>query len=98
MHGRRAGGDLSRHDARAAGLRSAQRAQGHQSADAGAVGLQGQECAGADDGEDGKLYSIARYVELEGVGHLVNLERPAAFNAALDHFLKAHAAATQETA
>jgi 3-oxoadipate enol-lactonase len=30
----------------------------------------------------------ARYVELEGVGHLVNLERPAAFNVALDQFLK----------
>jgi 3-oxoadipate enol-lactonase len=30
----------------------------------------------------------ARYVELEGAGHLVNLERPAAFNAALDQFLK----------
>jgi 3-oxoadipate enol-lactonase len=28
------------------------------------------------------------YVELEGAGHLVNLERPAAFNAALDQFLK----------
>jgi 3-oxoadipate enol-lactonase len=30
----------------------------------------------------------ASYVELENVGHLVNLERPAAFNAELDHFLK----------
>ena len=40
----------------------------------------------------------ARYVELEGVGHLANLERPAAFNAALDYFLKAHAAPTQVTA
>jgi 3-oxoadipate enol-lactonase len=29
----------------------------------------------------------ASYVELAGVGHLANLERPAAFNAALDHFL-----------
>jgi 3-oxoadipate enol-lactonase len=28
------------------------------------------------------------YVELEGAGHLVNLERPKAFDAALDHFLK----------
>ena len=37
----------------------------------------------------------AKYVELEGVGHLVNLERPGAFNAALDQFLKAHVAATQ---
>ena len=37
-------------------------------------------------------------VELEGVGHLVNLERPATFNAALDQFLKAHVAATQVTA
>jgi len=40
----------------------------------------------------------ARYVELEGVGHLANLERPGEFNAALDHFLKAHVAATQVTA
>lgn len=30
----------------------------------------------------------ANYVELEGAGHLVNLERPQAFNAALDRFLK----------
>jgi 3-oxoadipate enol-lactonase len=30
----------------------------------------------------------ASYVELEGVGHLVNLECPAAFNATLDQFLK----------
>lgn len=30
----------------------------------------------------------AAYVELEGAGHLVNLERPKAFNAALDQFLK----------
>jgi 3-oxoadipate enol-lactonase len=29
----------------------------------------------------------ASYVELEGVGHLANLERPAAFSAALDRFL-----------
>jgi 3-oxoadipate enol-lactonase len=28
------------------------------------------------------------YVELRGAGHLVNLERPKAFNAALDQFLK----------
>jgi len=40
----------------------------------------------------------ATYVELEGVGHLVNLERPATFNTALDQFLKAHVAATQVTA
>jgi 3-oxoadipate enol-lactonase len=40
----------------------------------------------------------ASYVELEGAGHLVNLERPAAFNAALDGFLKANVAATQVTA
>src|SRR5258707_1306490 len=39
----------------------------------------------------------ARYIELEGVGHLANLERPAAFNAALDSFLKANVAATQVT-
>ncbi len=40
----------------------------------------------------------ATYVELEGVGHLANLERPVAFNAVLDSFLKAHAAATKVTA
>ena len=40
----------------------------------------------------------ATYVELEGVGHLVNLERPATFNATLDQFLKANVAATQVTA
>jgi 3-oxoadipate enol-lactonase len=40
----------------------------------------------------------ARYVELAGIGHLANLERPATFNAALDYFLKAKAAATQVTA
>jgi len=40
----------------------------------------------------------AKYVELEGVGHLANLERPIAFNAALEHFLKANVAATQVTA
>jgi 3-oxoadipate enol-lactonase len=41
---------------------------------------------------------FATYVELEGAGHLVNLERPAIFNAALDQFLKASVAATQVTA
>ncbi len=40
----------------------------------------------------------ARYVELEGVGHLANLERPAAFNAALDRFLKMNMTATRVTA
>ena len=40
----------------------------------------------------------AKYVELEGVGHLANLERAGAFNAALDSFLKAGMAATQVTA
>jgi 3-oxoadipate enol-lactonase len=39
----------------------------------------------------------ATYVELEGAGHLVNLERPEAFDAALDGFLKANIAATQVT-
>jgi 3-oxoadipate enol-lactonase len=41
---------------------------------------------------------FATYVELEGAGHLANLERPAIFNAALDQFLKANVAATQVTA
>ena len=40
----------------------------------------------------------ARYIELEGVGHLVNLERPKAFNATLDGFLKANMAAIRATA
>lgn len=40
----------------------------------------------------------ATYVELEGVGHLANLERPGGFNAALDQFLRAHVAATRVTA
>jgi 3-oxoadipate enol-lactonase len=42
--------------------------------------------------------SQATYVELEGVGHLANLERPDVFNAALDQFLKAKVAATHVTA
>ncbi len=32
----------------------------------------------------------ADYVELQGAGHLVNLERPGQFNAALDSFLRKH--------
>ncbi|WP_424591992.1 alpha/beta fold hydrolase [Bradyrhizobium sp.] len=40
----------------------------------------------------------AKYLELEGAGHLANLERPAAFNAALDGFLKAALPATHATA
>jgi 3-oxoadipate enol-lactonase len=40
----------------------------------------------------------AEYIDIEGAGHLVNLERPAAFNAALEKFLKAHVAATHVTA
>jgi 3-oxoadipate enol-lactonase len=40
----------------------------------------------------------ATYIEIEGVGHLLNLERPAAFNAALDRFLRANMAATEVTA
>lgn len=39
----------------------------------------------------------ATYVEIEDAGHLVNLERPTTFNAALDQFLKTHVA-TQVTA
>jgi 3-oxoadipate enol-lactonase len=39
----------------------------------------------------------ARYFELEGVGHLANLEQPGAFNAALDSFLRANEAATKVT-
>jgi 3-oxoadipate enol-lactonase len=37
----------------------------------------------------------ATYVELEGAGHLVNLERPKAFNAALREFLRTDAASTR---
>jgi len=39
----------------------------------------------------------ANYVELEGAGHLVNLERPRAFDAALDQFLKATMISTEVT-
>jgi len=39
----------------------------------------------------------ARYVELDGAGHLANLERPAAFNAALDDFLTTSAASKAMT-
>jgi 3-oxoadipate enol-lactonase len=41
---------------------------------------------------------FAKYVEFDGVGHLANLERPAAFNSALDDFLKVNMTATRETA
>ena len=40
----------------------------------------------------------ATYVEIESAGHLVNLERPQAFNAALDAFLKTNVASTEATA
>ena len=40
----------------------------------------------------------ATYVEIEGAGHLVNLERPQTFNAALDEFLKTGAVSTEATA
>jgi 3-oxoadipate enol-lactonase len=40
----------------------------------------------------------ATYVEIEGAGHLVNLERPATFNATIDQFLKAKATATRVSA
>jgi len=40
----------------------------------------------------------ANYVELDGAGHLVNLERPAAFNTALDQFLQATINQSQVTA
>jgi 3-oxoadipate enol-lactonase len=36
------------------------------------------------------------YVELEGVGHLANLERPNAFNTALDQFLRTHTTSSKE--
>jgi 3-oxoadipate enol-lactonase len=38
----------------------------------------------------------ASYVELDGAGHLVNLEQPAAFNAALDHFLRDRATVDED--
>jgi 3-oxoadipate enol-lactonase len=38
---------------------------------------------------------VARYVELAGVGHLANLERPGDFNAALDQFLESAVIKTQ---
>ena len=39
----------------------------------------------------------ATYVELEGAGHLVNLERPGAFNGALDRFLGTRVASREMT-
>ena len=39
----------------------------------------------------------ATYVELEGAGHLVNLEQPHAFDAALDNFLKTLPITTEVT-
>jgi 3-oxoadipate enol-lactonase len=39
----------------------------------------------------------ATYMELEGAGHLVNLERPKAFNAAVDQFLNTAVTATKVT-
>jgi 3-oxoadipate enol-lactonase len=39
----------------------------------------------------------ATYVELEGAGHLVNLERPKIFNTVVDRFLNVNAAATEVT-
>ena len=39
----------------------------------------------------------ASYVELDGAGHLVNLEQPAAFNAALDQFLSKYLTAEART-
>jgi 3-oxoadipate enol-lactonase len=38
----------------------------------------------------------ASYVELDGAGHLVNLEQPAAFNAALDLFLRDRATVDED--
>jgi 3-oxoadipate enol-lactonase len=40
----------------------------------------------------------ASYVELEGAGHLVNLERPRAFDAALDRFLRTTVITREATA
>jgi len=40
----------------------------------------------------------ATYVELDGAGHLVNLERPNAFNSAVKQFLAANIAVTRVTA
>ncbi|HKO69926.1 MAG TPA: alpha/beta fold hydrolase [Bradyrhizobium sp.] len=41
---------------------------------------------------------LAKYVEIEAAGHLVNLERPGTFNAALDAFLQTSVAATSVVA
>jgi 3-oxoadipate enol-lactonase len=40
----------------------------------------------------------ASYVDIEGAGHLVNLEQPQKFNAALDNFLSAGIASLRKTA
>ena len=38
------------------------------------------------------IIPVADFVDIEGAGHLVNLERPTTFNAALDRFLTARVA------
>ena len=98
LHGRRSRGHLSRHDAGSDGVRPAQRARKYRGADAGAVGLQRQNAPAPMMAKMATYIPSARYVELEGTGHLANLERPATFNAALDQFLNAHVAATRVTA
>ena len=61
-----------------------QRAEGDCGADAVAVGLKGQQRAGADDGEDGELYSGARTMsnsKASAISPISNV--PTSFNAAL---------------
>src|ERR1700730_7618053 len=60
LYGQCSRSELSRQHAGAVGVRPAQRAQGYQDTDAAIVGLEGQERAGADDGEDGDLYSLGK--------------------------------------
>ena len=42
--------------------------------------------------------SGARYVDIEGAGHLVNLEQPDKFNATLDNFISTGIASMRKTA
>ena len=87
LHGRGSRGELSRHHAGADGVRSAQRAEEYRGADAGAVGLEGQERAGADDGEDGELYSRRRPMSNSKASAISPIwNAPTTFNAALDRF------------
>ena len=80
------------------GFDQRERAQENRGADAGAVGLEGQECAGADDGEDGELHSIGQIRRTRRRRPSRQSGTPARLQRRAGSFLKAHVAATQVTA